>query len=143
MIFRKLFLLAPLAASLPGSHSALTRRVTCPDGVHTATNSACCSFFPILEDIQESLFDGGQCGEEVHESLRLTFHDAIGFSPSKGGGGAEGDDHADGEFAVVVIVLDVVVHADVRGAGFGVTAVEVCAVGNTRRRLDDNVVCLV
>lgn len=90
MIFRKLFLLAPLVASLPGSHSALTRRVTCPDGVHTATNSACCSFFPILEDIQESLFDGGQCGEEVHESLRLTFHDAIGFSPSKGGGGADG-----------------------------------------------------
>jgi len=46
--------------------------------------------FPILEDIQENLFDGGECGEEVHESLRLTFHDAIGFSPTKGGGGADG-----------------------------------------------------
>ena len=38
--------------------------------------------FPILQDIQTNLFDGGECGEEVHESLRLTFHDAIGFSPA-------------------------------------------------------------
>ncbi|KAJ6536416.1 manganese peroxidase isozyme precursor [Mycena vulgaris] len=43
-----------------------------------------------------NLFDGGECGEEVHESLRLTFHDAIGFSPALfrlglfGGGGADG-----------------------------------------------------
>jgi cytochrome c peroxidase len=28
-----------------------------------------------------NLFDEG-CSEEVHESLRLTFHDAIGFSPA-------------------------------------------------------------
>lgn len=27
---------------------------------------------------------------KVHESLRLTFHDAIGFSPTLGGGGADG-----------------------------------------------------
>ncbi|KAG6886285.1 hypothetical protein C0993_006695 [Termitomyces sp. T159_Od127] len=27
---------------------------------------------------------------KVHESLRLTFHDAIGFSPTRGGGGADG-----------------------------------------------------
>lgn len=44
----------------------------------------------------QNLFDGGECGEEVHESLRLTFHDAIGFSPKLtaqgkfGGGGADG-----------------------------------------------------
>ena len=75
---------------------ALTRPVACPDGKNTATNAACCALFPVLEDIQESLFDGGECGEEVHESLRLTFHDAIGFSPSMfkkgkwGGGGADG-----------------------------------------------------
>ena len=43
-------------------------------------NAECCVLFPILEDIQENLFDGGECGEEVHESLRLTFHDAIGIS---------------------------------------------------------------
>ncbi|KAF8160931.1 manganese peroxidase 3 [Crassisporium funariophilum] len=72
------------------SSAALTKRVACPDGKNTATNAACCVLFPILEDIQENLFDGGECGEEVHESLRLTFHDAIGFSPTLGGGGADG-----------------------------------------------------
>ena len=45
-------------------------------------NEACCVLFPILQDIQTNLFDGGECGEEVHESLRLTFHDAIGISRS-------------------------------------------------------------
>ncbi|KAF8056549.1 putative versatile peroxidase [Lyophyllum atratum] len=72
------------------AQAALTRRVACPDGTHTATNAACCTLFPILDDIQANLFDGGECGEEVHESLRLTFHDAIGFSKTKGGGGADG-----------------------------------------------------
>lgn len=51
-------------------------RATCADG-RTTANAACCVLFPILDNIQENLFDGGQCGEEVHESLRLTFHDAI------------------------------------------------------------------
>lgn len=59
------------------------KRATCADG-RTTANAACCVLFPILDDIQENLFDGGECGEEVHESLRLTFHDAIGFSPTKG-----------------------------------------------------------
>ncbi|KAG9219696.1 hypothetical protein CCMSSC00406_0005982 [Pleurotus cornucopiae] len=65
------------------------KRATCAGGQVTA-NAACCVLFPILEDLQQNLFDGGECGEEVHESLRLTFHDAIGFSPTKGGGGADG-----------------------------------------------------
>lgn len=56
--------------------------MACPDGVNTATNAACCTLFAIRDDIQQNLFDGGECGEEVHESLRLTFHDAIGISPS-------------------------------------------------------------
>ena len=61
--------------------AALTKRVTCADGNRTA-HEACCVLFPILDDIQTNLFDGGECGEEVHESLRLTFHDAIGISRS-------------------------------------------------------------
>ncbi|KAJ7097548.1 manganese peroxidase 3 [Mycena epipterygia] len=69
--------------------AVITKRVTCPTGQTTA-NAACCVLFPILTDIQANLFDGGECGEEVHESLRLTFHDAIGFSPTLGGGGADG-----------------------------------------------------
>lgn len=68
---------------------------TCATG-QTVQNRACCALFPVLDDIQTNLFDGGECGEEVgdgirssslssslfkvHESLRLTFHDAIGFS---------------------------------------------------------------
>jgi len=66
-----------------------TRPVKCPDGKHTVSNAACCVLFPVLEDIQENLFEN-QCGEEFHESLRLTFHDAIAFSPKSGGGGADG-----------------------------------------------------
>jgi cytochrome c peroxidase len=75
-------------AALRSAEAALTKRVTCATGQTTA-NAACCVLFPILDDIKENLFDN-HCGEDVHESLRLTFHDAIGFSPSKGGGGADG-----------------------------------------------------
>ena len=59
--------------------AALTKRVACPDGVNTASNAACCALFALRDDLQQNLFDGGKCGEEVHESLRLTFHDAIGI----------------------------------------------------------------
>ncbi|RPD57401.1 peroxidase MNP1 [Lentinus tigrinus ALCF2SS1-6] len=75
--------------------TALTRRVACPDGKNTATNAACCALFPIRDDIVENLFHN-QCAEEAHESLRLTFHDAVAFSPSAqargefAGGGADG-----------------------------------------------------
>ncbi|KAK0212384.1 manganese dependent peroxidase 1 [Desarmillaria ectypa] len=73
--------------------AATTRRpkgFTCATG-QTVSNRVCCALFPVLDDIQENLFDGGKCGEEVHESLRLTFHDAIGFSRSKNvRGGADG-----------------------------------------------------
>lgn len=78
------------------STAATTHKIACPDGVHTASNAVCCSLFAVVDDLQESLFDGGECGEETHESLRLTFHDAIGFSPALtrqhkfGGGGADG-----------------------------------------------------
>jgi manganese peroxidase len=82
MAFKLLSALAALAASQVAS-AAVTRRVACPDGVNTATNAACCALFAVRDDIQENLFDGGECGEEVHESLRLTFHDAIGISRSK------------------------------------------------------------
>ncbi|KAJ7699236.1 versatile peroxidase VPL1 [Mycena rosella] len=67
----------------------VTKRVTCATGQTTA-NEACCALFPLMDDLQSTLFDNGECGEDVHESLRLTFHDAIGFSPTAGGGGADG-----------------------------------------------------
>ncbi|CAL1699300.1 unnamed protein product [Somion occarium] len=76
-------------AALQVANAALTRRVACPDGINTATNAACCSLFALRDDLQQNLFDNGECGEDVHESLRLTFHDAIGIG-SFGGGGADG-----------------------------------------------------
>ncbi|KAI0311708.1 manganese peroxidase 1 precursor [Amylostereum chailletii] len=81
-----------LALAVAVNAAATARRVRCADG-NVTSNAACCALFPILDDIQTNLFDGGECGEEVHESLRLTFHDAIGISRSagpSGGGGADG-----------------------------------------------------
>ncbi|KAF8649475.1 hypothetical protein AX16_005778 [Volvariella volvacea WC 439] len=43
--------------------------------------SECCIWYEILDDIQAHLFDGGECGEDAHEALRLTFHDAFAYSP--------------------------------------------------------------
>ncbi|PAV18398.1 manganese peroxidase 2 [Pyrrhoderma noxium] len=70
--------------------AATTKRVVCPDGNVTG-NAACCAFFPLRDDLLQNLF-GDECGEDVHESLRLTFHDAIGFSKTGKlkGGGADG-----------------------------------------------------
>nr|WCB70286.1 manganese peroxidase MnP1 [Trametes hirsuta] len=96
MVTKALASLLAIVAAVQFANAAATRKVTCPDGVHTASNAACCALFPVVEDLQKNLFDGGECGEETHESLRLTFHDAIGFSPALfrqhkfGGGGADG-----------------------------------------------------
>ncbi|KZS88113.1 manganese peroxidase 2 [Sistotremastrum niveocremeum HHB9708] len=57
------------------AQAASVQRVACPDGKNTATHSA------LRDDLQANLFDN-ECGEDVHEVLRLSFHDAIGFSKS-------------------------------------------------------------
>ncbi|EIM81779.1 atypical MnP lacking 1 acidic residue [Stereum hirsutum FP-91666 SS1] len=64
-------------------------KVTCADGNVTA-NAVCCQLFPVVANLQQNLFDGAQCGEEAHSALRLSFHDAIGFSLTRKGGGADG-----------------------------------------------------
>nr|AZJ17938.1 manganese peroxidase [Irpex lacteus] len=92
MAFKTILAFVTLATAALAAPSS---RVTCSPG-RVVGNGACCKWFDVLDDIQENLFDGGVCGEEVHESLRLTFHDAIGFSLSAeregkfGGGGADG-----------------------------------------------------
>ncbi|TCD71217.1 Versatile peroxidase vpl1 [Steccherinum ochraceum] len=91
MAFRSLAVALSVIGSLQVANAALTKRVQCPDGIHTATNAACCPLFDVLEDVQQNLFDGGECGEEAHESLRLVFHDAISISNAAGNvGGADG-----------------------------------------------------
>ncbi|KAI9062857.1 class II peroxidase [Trametes sanguinea] len=82
MACKTLFSLVSVVAALQGANAALTRRVACPDGKNTATNAACCQLFAVRDDLQENLFHGGQCTAEAHESLRLTFHDAIAISPA-------------------------------------------------------------
>ncbi|KAL5507302.1 GP1_5 [Sanghuangporus vaninii] len=99
MAFSKIFSLMATLAVLQSANAALTKRVTCPDGVNVVSDAACCSLFAIRDDIQQNLFDGGECGEEVHESLRLTFHDAIGFSPRTAARGAFGGGGADGSIS--------------------------------------------
>ncbi|KAJ7917467.1 fungal versatile peroxidase from pleurotus Eryngii [Mycena leptocephala] len=71
-------------SSVPTKSSEPSKRATCSKG-RTSALQECCVWFDVLDDIQENLFDGGACNEEVHE---LTFHDAIGFSPF--GLGADG-----------------------------------------------------
>ncbi|KAF4563214.1 Versatile peroxidase vpl2 [Pleurotus pulmonarius] len=94
MSFKALFTFATLAVAALAAPSH-TKRATCSGG-RTTAHASCCVWFDVLDDIQENLFDGAECGEEVHESLRLTFHDAIGFSPKLflqgkfGGLGADG-----------------------------------------------------
>ncbi|KAI0672332.1 manganese-repressed peroxidase [Trametes maxima] len=96
MLFKTLIPLLTLALTVHAGPSA-SKRATCSNG-RTASDSKCCVWYDVLDDIQASdgLFQGGQCGEDAHQSLRLTFHDAIGFSPALtsqgkfGGGGADG-----------------------------------------------------
>ncbi|KAH9894915.1 heme peroxidase [Cubamyces lactineus] len=99
MAFKSLLSIVSLLATLQVGNAALTRRVTCPDG-NTATNAACCSLFAIRDDIQQNLFHGGLCGEEAHESLRITFHDAIAISPAMEARGQFGGGGADGSIAI-------------------------------------------
>jgi hypothetical protein len=46
----------------------VTKRVTCATGQTTA-NAACCALFPLIDDLQETLFDNGECGEDVSSSF--------------------------------------------------------------------------
>ncbi|KAF7325593.1 Peroxidase [Mycena kentingensis (nom. inval.)] len=81
--------LALATVSVVNAAATVSKRATCPGG-EEVNDAACCALIPIVADLQDDLFDGAECGEEAHEALRLSFHDAIGFSPTLGGGGADG-----------------------------------------------------
>ncbi|PPQ70002.1 hypothetical protein CVT24_003777 [Panaeolus cyanescens] len=93
MAFARLsaFITLALGATLvSAAATTASKGVVCPTGQRTA-NAACCALFPIVDTLQQQLFDGAECGEEAHSALRLSFHDAIGFSIHGGkGGGADG-----------------------------------------------------
>jgi len=77
-------------AALHSVYGAITpaKQTVCSNGVAVG-NAACCAWVPVLEDIIPNMFDS-ECGDDAHGALRLSFHDAIGFSPTGGGGGADG-----------------------------------------------------
>ncbi|OCH90879.1 manganese-dependent peroxidase precursor [Obba rivulosa] len=78
--------LVAVASAAPASSS-----VTCSDGT-IVPSDVCCDFISLAEDLQNMVLQG-DCGEDAHEIIRLTFHDAIAISQSLGpsaGGGADG-----------------------------------------------------
>ncbi|TFK35411.1 manganese peroxidase 1 [Crucibulum laeve] len=91
MTFARLSAVLTLAlGAVQSANAAITKSVRCASG-HVTANAACCALFPVVDLLQSSLFDGAECGEEAHSALRLSFHDAIGFSIHGGkGGGADG-----------------------------------------------------
>lgn len=67
MVFKALsaLVLAFGAIQAVSGAAALKERALCPDGVHSVANAACCALFPVIDDIQANLLDGGECGEDV------------------------------------------------------------------------------
>nr|AAA33742.1 manganese peroxidase I precursor [Phanerodontia chrysosporium] len=86
MAFKSLIAFVALAAAVRAAPTAV-----CPDGTRVS-HAACCAFIPLAQDLQETIFQN-ECGEDAHEVIRLTFHDAIAISRLQGpkaGGGADG-----------------------------------------------------
>ncbi|KAJ7726110.1 manganese peroxidase [Mycena metata] len=90
----KLSLFSTLSlVSIAARAGASSSPTSCGNG-RTASIATCCIWYNVLDDIQD-LFER-QCGDDAHDALRLSFHDAIGFSPKLnsqqkfGGGGADG-----------------------------------------------------
>lgn len=73
-----------------GASIGSSRRQVCPDGIHSANNVVCCPLFAIRDALQSSVFEN-ICGANARLALRLTFHDALGYSTTRSmGGGADG-----------------------------------------------------
>ncbi|KAJ7760849.1 manganese peroxidase [Mycena maculata] len=83
MAFATLLVFVALAAYVRAAPAAADPDIAiCSDGT-IVTSSVCCAFIPLAKDLQDNLFQN-ECGEDAHESLRLTFHDAIAISQSLG-----------------------------------------------------------
>ena len=51
-------------------------KTLCPDGVNSAFNTQCCSWFAVRDALVSDVFEG-ICGEAAHSTVRIAFHDAI------------------------------------------------------------------
>ncbi|PSR92239.1 hypothetical protein PHLCEN_2v4769 [Hermanssonia centrifuga] len=108
---KQLLTIVALVLAATVANGALTRRVACPDGKNTATNAACCALFAVRDDLNNNLFNN-ECGDEAHESFRLTFHDAIAISPALEAQGQFGGGGADGSIAIFADI-ETTFHANV------------------------------
>ncbi|OBZ71299.1 Versatile peroxidase VPL1 [Grifola frondosa] len=48
--------------------------------IQASRTRQCHKWFNVLDDLQQNLFNGGQCNDLARQALRITFHDAIGYS---------------------------------------------------------------
>lgn len=117
---------ASLALATSSYAAAVVPRATCSDGT-VVSNAKCCSFIPIRDALISDVFEG-TCGENAHSTVRIAFHDAIGFSRAGGkGNGADGSMIAfsDTELAFAAnagideIVADLQPFADAHGISYG------------------------
>ncbi|KAJ7318349.1 putative versatile peroxidase [Mycena albidolilacea] len=76
------------------SFPSFPQRATCSNG-RTASSATCCVWYNVLDDLQANVFDH-RCEEDAHDALRLSFHDAISYSPNLQRQGKFGGNGADG-----------------------------------------------
>ncbi|EKM55998.1 uncharacterized protein PHACADRAFT_94399 [Phanerochaete carnosa HHB-10118-sp] len=91
MILKFSSLIALVAVAVAVHTASASIAATCSDGTQVP-DKMCCNFIPLISALQNTLFME-ECGEDAHEVIRLTFHDAIAISQSQGpaaGGGADG-----------------------------------------------------
>ncbi|KZW01346.1 manganese peroxidase [Exidia glandulosa HHB12029] len=82
-------LFAAVSISAGAFGAAVAPRATCSDGT-VVSNAVCCNFIPVRDAFISDVFEG-TCGENAHSTVRIAFHDAIGFSKAGGkGNGADG-----------------------------------------------------
>ncbi|KZV87261.1 Ligninase H2 [Exidia glandulosa HHB12029] len=113
---------ARFAAAVP-----LEERGLCPDGVTKVRNLQCCKWVGIRDALISDVFEG-VCGEAAHSTVRIAFHDAIGFSTTQSfGGGADGSMIQFGDTELLYaanagiddIVGDLQPFADAHGISYG------------------------
>lgn len=76
MIPQTLFIISTVLASV--SALAVRSGGICSNGLLVA-NTQCCKFTPLVKELQENVFNN-ECNTEARETLRLSFHDAMGKS---------------------------------------------------------------
>ncbi|KZV79561.1 lignin peroxidase isozyme Lip4.65 [Exidia glandulosa HHB12029] len=115
------------AASVASAMPAVDKRAVCADGVTRVNNLQCCSWAAVRDALIEDVFEG-VCGEAAHSTVRIAFHDAIGFSKTQAfGGGADGSMIAFGDIELAYaanagiddIVGDLQPFADAHGISYG------------------------